>query len=375
MVYKFIYIDDTKDGIEQGTINGLQDGREIEITFRYPDDWEKLITELINSLPNFHGIILDLKLNDTPYAIGKSASYRGSTVAQELRTLSKENAIKNDFPIILISADEKLETSLDQTSKDLFDEVVSKNDLGSKIPYASFRNQLKGLADGYLFLNECEKTIDGILKVPQDVVLDIRFTDLFITKIQTQAPHVVARFLIREVLSRPTFLINEMYLATRLGVDMNSEDWSTLLGKYFSDFLYTGAFSNYCSRWWMPLIANFWEKNISTEFGLRNTEAGRKVQLLAEKTGLKNLRPITKAEKSKSNSFWVICKVTQVPIDTIDGFLISGQDDNYPWQDLEYLSVSEALRPTGNYAVSPIEKPRLQKLKIVLEQNEQRVRK
>lgn len=34
-----------------------------------------------------------------------------------------------------------------------------------------------------------------------------------------------------------------------------------------------------------------------------------------------------------------------VAIDTIDGLLIDGQDNNFPWQDKKYISIEEALRP------------------------------
>lgn len=376
MVYKYLYIDDTSDKIEQGTINGLQDGNELEIQFKFPNNWDDQMAELVKTLPNYHGLILDLKLNVKPYAEDKYANYRGSTVAQELRTLVKENGpLKKDFPIVLISADEAMDKSLDQTSLDLFDECISKNIIGSRLPYSMFKDRLKWLAEGYLYLNACDKNLAAILKVPDALTLDLRFIDKFNYIINKQVIHVIARFLLKEVIKKPTFLINEDYLAARLGIDKSSEDWKPFLEKHLASCKYLGAFSSNYTRWWMPLVESFWKTEISPDLNFRNTESAKKIELIIEKTGFQNLIPIKKQEKSRSNSFWVVCKATKVPIDTIDGFLVSGQDHNFPWQEPEYISVQEALRPTQHFTVSAIEKPRLQILKDFLEQNEQRVKK
>jgi len=377
MPYKFIYIDDTQDEIEKGTINGLQDGGEIEINFKKPADWETLILDVSNIMPDHQGIILDLRLNGTAYEENKYAQYRGSTLAQELRTLSKENPDSNDYPIILISADKNIEESLDQTSLDLFDFVVNKNKLGNdkQLSYPAFKNKLKWLADGYDYLNKNSKTIADILNEKELPTIDSRFLETF-TEVIAKPKHIIARFVIKQIIARPSFLINEDYLAARLGIDKSSEDWEALITNYLPATLkYTGAFSNYYQRWWMPLVEKFWEANISKDLRIRNTSATKKAGLIIEKSGYKNLKPITKAEKSKSDAFWVVCKVTGVPLDTIDGFIVGGQDDKYSWQESEYISLDEALRPTGNFGVSSIEKPRLQKLKDFFEQHEQRVRK
>lgn len=380
MAYKYIYIDDTRDAIEQGTINALQDGKEIEITFKSPNDWEAQMIDLKNILPNFQGIILDLRLNDIPYEVNKYAQYRGSTVAQELRTLAKENKFQNDFPIILISADNNLHKSLDPTSLDLFDFCVSKNRLEQTngISYLAFRNELKWLADGYSILNKLEKSIQTILNIENSNFIDIRFVDEF-NNLMDKPVHIIARFLNKEVIKKKTFLIDESYLAARLGIDIiGSKDWKSFIEKYLTDSLYKGAFSNYHSRWWMNGIETFWEKTISEEYNLRNLSATKRVEFIIKKTGFKNLTPIKKQPKSKSDSFWVICKATGVAIDTIDGFIVANQDHLFPWQEKEYVCIDEALRPKRIdlwKGVSSLEKNRLQLLKDYFDENETRARK
>lgn len=380
MAVKYIYIDDTKEKVEQGTINGIQDGGDIEVTFRFPKNWDEQIAELINLLPDHQGVILDLRLNDKADDKGYVAKYRGSSIAQELRTLAKENlSVKSDFPIVLISANEVMEQSLDKTSLDLFDECISKNDLGNElkgISYAHFKTILLCLAEGYDFLNRTEKKLGAILGIQEEVIPDFRFIEKFSELCDMGIVHVIARFVYKQVLDRPTFLINEKYLSARLGVDMQSEDWPELVKTHLSDAAYTGVFSNYRHRWWMPRIEAFWREKVGDEFNLRNTPAQKKVELLIEKTGLKRLSPLKIADKSRSDNFWVVCKATNVPLDTIDGFTISGREAIFPWQEPEYISISEALRPTVTppYTVSAPEKDRLRSLKALFEKHEQRLR-
>ncbi|TKT93341.1 hypothetical protein [Dyadobacter frigoris] len=376
MAYKYIYIDDTQNEIEQGTINGLEIGREIEITFKKPADWETLISSITEMMPDYNGIILDLRLNGNPYEGNKYAQYRGSTLAQELRTLSKESLESKDFPIILVSADENLEKSFDPTSLDLFDLIVSKNILGNdkKMPFELFRDKLKWLSDGYNYLNECDNSIEGILgrkPIPQ---LDTRFLDALRANLE-KPKHIIARFLTKQIIGRPTFLIDERYLSARLGVDRRSGDWGKLINNFLpADMKYVGAFSNYYTRWWMQDLYLFWEEKVSDTFDIRSTGSKKKVELLSAKSGLTKLTPLEKQSDSKSDSFWVICKATGVAIDTTDAFIIAGQDDKHAWQEHEYVSVKEALRPTAFFGITSIEKPRLEKLKAFLEKNEKRVR-
>ncbi len=377
MPYNFIYVDDTFENLEQGTINALQDGGDIVIDFKRPNDWEELMTELTRDLPNNNGLILDLRLNGNPYEGNNYAKYRGSTLAQELRTLAKENLGQKDYPIVLISADKNIELSLDQTSYDLFEMVVNKNHLGNdkKLSYAAFKNKLCWLSEGYDYLNVNDKSKEYILGRKEIPALDPRFLES-LTNVLNKPGHILARFIIKEIIGRPTFLINEAYLAARLGIDPTSPDWPKFVNEIIpSDACYTGAFSSRYPRWWMNEIEKFWNENFPGQ-KLRNLPASKRLELISAKFNLTDLKAPTRTAKSKSDAFWVVCKATGVPLDTTDGFMISGQDDKYSWQESQYISIDEALRPTQDYLnISSIEKPRLQKLKEIFEQHEQRVRK
>jgi CheY-like chemotaxis protein len=157
MAHNYIYIDDTFGNLEKGTINALQKGNEIQINFTFPaDSWEDQIEVFTSQLPQNDGVLIDLRLNDIANSNGLNAQFRGSSVAQELRTLVKEKVIASDFPIVLISANNKIEESLDKTSYDLFDYVINKNNIEQPngITFKEFRRLLITLSEGYKVLNK-----------------------------------------------------------------------------------------------------------------------------------------------------------------------------------------------------------------------------
>ena len=375
-MYKYVYIDDTQDQIEIGTINGIKQGGKIDVTFIKPGLWEQKITELTELLKTSQGLIVDLRLNDLPYDDNNRAQYRGSTIAQELRTLVKEKTII-DIPIFLISADEKLDESLDKTSLDLFDGVISKNTIGNTgISFADFIKMLCAYAEAYLFI-EGHKDITQLLKLDDTKLLDTRFIDEFQKAVQ-YPNHVVIRFIGKEFIQKTTVLVSEDILAARLGIDKSSEDWVLLKEEFLKPFFYTGILSEFYERWWWPQIEDWWYTKISQETTIRTLSATERIELLKTlKKGLR-LKPASMSEKSKSDKYWTICKAQKFPIDTIDGFLIAGQDNNFPWQEKEYVSNDEALRPQDNDAwksVATIEKNRLQSMKDFYGKKEQRVRR
>lgn len=375
MAYNYIYVDDVKDGLEKGVIRGLEGTGHLKILFHRPsEDWTIQIANLKEELPKANGLILDLRLNDNPNENGQYAQYRGSSVAQELRTLVKENEIKFDFPIILISANEKLVESLDPTGIDLFDACISKNTLGTddEHSYEKLISRLISLAIGYEYLNNNAKNVISILGIEDDSIIDIRFKDKF-NDILSQPVHTVARFVIKQILERPSFLIDEDYLSARLGVDQSSLGWPELLEKIKS-FKYSGIFNEYYQRWWMPKIEIWWEELTAGEVNLKNMTSDIRVEILSAKLNL-DLKPIIKSQKAKSSSFWTVCMITRLPIDTVDGFVVADQDNIHPWQEKRYISIEEALRPTKKDKwkdVATLEKKRLQTVKELYAKADQR---
>lgn len=373
MAYKYIYIDDLFGKLELGTINGLKYGDKLTVEHFLPNTWEALIEHLTIIMADADGLLLDLRLEVFAFdEEGHKAKYKGSTLAQELRTLVKEKKIKNDFPIVLISGDAIIEQSLDKTSYDLFEAVIEKEKLGNEISYAELRDKLCSFSKAYKDLNTMDvKNIENVLHVDPEF-LDVRFRTIF-EDIIGYPNHIITRFVLKQVLQRPSFLIDESTLAARLGVDKNSDNWLKFSTEVLKDAVYDGLFSDYYKRWYMPIIEDWWESDVSDEVILRSLPAVKRVELLNSKFNL-DLAPLIKDDESKSSSFWTICMATQKPIDTVDGFLIADQDNSYPWQEKQYVCLNEALREL-NFKVAPIEKNRLQILKNHYEEIQKRVRK
>jgi CheY-like chemotaxis protein len=382
MPYKYLYIDDVKDGNEVGVINGLNNGGYLQVDFMQPKEWDVMFNKEINENPNpdylpqilsqYDGLILDLRLYDNANDAGYTATYRGSTVAQEIRTLVKERSILKDIPIVLITANENVDTSLDETGKNLFDTIVKRSNIGD---YEKLRGKLISLANGYNYLNQQEKTIEKLLNYDRIDTVDFRFLQDF-SEIKDQPPHVVARFLSKYILDKPSFLIDSFYLSSRLGVSIESEDWEKLKEIHLKGFKYNGPFSDFDERWWMNDIENWWDENFKDCY-LRSLTSKERSNLINAKFSLK-LAPIEKTVRSSSEKFWTVCKVTKAAIDNVDGFIIAGQDNNFPWQEKEYISKDEALRPTNKDLwkdIAMIDKDRLEKLKSLLAVTEQRIKK
>ncbi|MFH7018628.1 hypothetical protein [Flavobacterium sp. FlaQc-47] len=382
MPYKYLYIDDVKDGNEVGVINGLKNGGHLEVDFMQPKEWDVMFTKDISDKPNtdylpeiltqYDGLILDLRLYDNANDDGYTATYRGSTVAQEIRTLVKEKSILKDIPIVLITANENVDTSLDETGKNLFDAIVKRSNIGN---FEKLRLKLISLANGYSYLNQVEKTLDKILAYERIDTIDFRFLQDF-SEIKDQPSHVIARFLSKYILQKPSFLVDEYYLSARLGASMKSDDWQKFKETYLIGFKYSGPFSDYEERWWMNDVESWWDENFKDYF-LRSLSAKERVELLNTKFEIK-LLPIEKTFRSTSEKFWTVCKVTKAAIDNVDGFIIAGQDNNFPWQEKEYISKDEALRPTNKDLwkdIAMIDKDRLEKLKSLLAVAEQRIKK
>lgn len=82
---------------------------------------------------------------------------------------------------------------------------------------------------------------------------------------------------------------------------------------------------------------------------------------------LSGLIAANRLDKADSDEFWTVCKAINKPIDTIDGLLIEGQDNLYPWQESEYVSIEAALNRTNIDVwkrLADIEKERYNDLKI-----------
>ncbi len=260
MTTKFYYIDD--DPNSQNKVQGFENEDLDIVAMQHKDSWEEEFSFLNDEKDQFDGIILDLKLDDLPNSNGKRADFRGTSLAQEIRTRQKEGSM-NSFPIILFSANDKTQQALENSGKDLFDILINKSMLDD-IAFSRFTPQLIDLSDGYKRLTDSSLAIINEVLQIDEMILDSRFVGEY-NKNKECPVHIQSRFLITEFLTKQGLVIDEDVLAARLGIDKsNSDDWPNLL-KRLSEAKYQGVFCNGWPRWWMQLVEQWWTETIKAE--------------------------------------------------------------------------------------------------------------
>ena len=98
MAIQYFYIDDDPNSHDK--IQGFECDNLVIKAVQHQDSWEEQLNYLKTNEQPLDGLILDLKLDDLPNNHHKRAEFRGTSLAQEIRTRQKEGGLKG-FPIIL----------------------------------------------------------------------------------------------------------------------------------------------------------------------------------------------------------------------------------------------------------------------------------
>ncbi|MBT1712316.1 hypothetical protein KK062_29000 [Fulvivirgaceae bacterium PWU5] len=371
MAIKYLYLDDNKFETVNGQVNALNSNRaELEVTHQQPvGDWERERDFFLNEFSKkFDGLIVDLRLDDEPNSQGRQSFYKGTSLAQELRTLSTEKKF-NEVPIILLSASANILESLDNTGKDLFDIRIPKERLQGD-EFKVIRARMVALGNGYKFLSGLKQRTDeydwstAVFKVKQEV-LDNRF---FI-KARTlfgEPTHSFVSFLIKSLLSCDGLLICHWTLAARIGLDPKKSPDCDKLIAFFDSALYRGVLNEGWRLWWADDAEKILSSWFPPDVSVRDVNAIDRIEIIKTQTKLSGLTAAEPLEYSKSTSFWTHCFGTKRPLDPIDGLVITNQDNVAPWEERKYISIFEALTRKHISAwrdVSATELDRLQKIK------------
>lgn len=347
MDVKFLYIDDDKVQTSKEKVQGFElKGRLTIVPNQHKGTWEEQLKFIKDNENSMNGLILDLRLDDFPNENAQYAGFRGTSLAQEIRTRQKETALAS-FPIVLFSANDKLQQSLENSGKDLFDICIDKSKVNTDT-FTIVTPQLISLAEGYMSLKD-NKNISNILNVDITLIDDRFVSEL--SQLLNNPVHIISQFIIYELIEKQGLLINEQVLAARLGVDIvNSQDWDKAKDSLVSA-KYNGVFSGGWQRWWMPLIEKWWNETVKADTYLRSTPATEKIEIIKSALQLNNLQAAQKIEKADSEEFWTVCNGYDKPLDPVDGLIIEGQEKLYPWQEPEYVSVDAALKSKNKDAV------------------------
>jgi len=333
-VYKYLYIDDEKITKTNKTIysyiNKLSNDS-LFIEYKHVDEINSK-DFFINHLNEYSGILMDLRTDE----LSELSNFTGSVWGQHIRDIVTSGQVDIDIPIVLFSTDDNLRKTYfkDMTSNNIFDRFLTKD----KIPDNAI-DKLISLAHGYKQIMKT-KDFNNLLKI--DISnLDERMFSRFHGSSVDIPTHEYAQMILKDLIYAKGVLINEKYLASRLGIDKdNSEDWEELK-KRFEEAKYKGVFSDGWDRWWMFKVDDVFEK-ISDTY-LSYLDAKERVAILKEMLNLENLNFFQPIEENYSYDYWTVCKALAKPLDPMEGFRVYSTSEPKSWQEYEYVSLFALL--------------------------------
>lgn len=365
MVIKYLYLDDENIGTVKPYSKAVMgDGKDVVIDVVHPAAFQGNSSLLFEKLKDYQGIILDWRLDETTDSEKKKFDSRASSVAQEIRTRATQKKF-HSMPIVLWSQKSKFLATYqdDFTAHDLFDLTYKKEFVSEN--FKLVREQLQSMALGYQtifeYKNERTFTFNDLLGLGESV-LDIRIQERFKSKNHTV--HEIARFIFRDLISRPGLLIDESRLAARLGIDKgNSAGWAKLL-ELLRQYKYTGPFGEAWPRWWAYGVEKEWwtSLNINDKKPLGLLLAEERVSLLKKATKIKGLNTALPIKENYHTRFYTICEYHKEPLDIVDGVIIA-EPDPEAWQERRYISLDTALERLGDFKPHPTEVERLRQIK------------
>jgi hypothetical protein len=327
---KYLYIDDEKNETIDAYINKLTN-ENLTIEYKHVDDVNSE-DFFINNLKNYDGILLDLRTDE----FSETSNFTGSVWGQHIRDLVTNKKVDIDIPIVLFSTDKKLRETYfkDMTSNNIFDRFLTKDN----IPDNAIE-KLISLANGYKQILET-KDFNDLLKI--DISnLDERIFSRFHGSSVDIPTHEYAQMILKDLIYAKGVLLNEKYLASRLGVDRgNSDDWDKVKEK-FSNAKYNGVFSDAWDRWMMYEVDDIFEEIADTY--LSYLDAKERVGILKDKLKLTELNYPELIEENSSYDYWTVCKALKKPLDQMEGFRVYSTSEPKPWQEYEYVSLYALL--------------------------------
>ena len=348
MACKYQYIDNNSIALIESTARGWQENGKIDIIPLTAMGWNEQVSAIETFLSeNTDGFILDWRLNERNRT---EVRYSAEALAEQIRFFLKQRNAA--IPIIIVS--QSINTFREIYKNDLnvnglFDAQYSKDELNQ----LENKNQLIAIAGAYKTLNElqADNTIEQDSKIMRMLDVDSLsgfFSDLLETIQQETDTSVsaISQFVLQEMIKKPGKLIDEEWLAARLGIDKAaSNDWQRLKDEHLINAKYTGIFAGAWDRWWTNRVEDWW--NQYTSRPLQATKAQERVELIRISTNLVGLQAAQLLPLCTSEQFWVICEGYKKPMSSSDGMVIAGQSKLHPWQQKRYVSIHATLNNVG----------------------------
>lgn len=363
---KYLCIDDQQDSTIDPLLAKLESDGLIAFERWTPKNLEDQLPAIegfIRSQNGAFGLLLDLRLDVDVDEHGNRVSYRGPTLAQELRTRMAENQIPS-FPITLWSVNTKFQKSYfgDESSHDLFDGVFGKDREVADCPDAVSK-KLLALAIGYESLRSLTKeSLISTLGLIDEAgsPLYSQFLDEYSQIFMENTTHEVAHFLLNELIKAEGLLVSEEMIAARLGVSISGsgEEWEKLK-ESFGIARYEGPFYQAWPRWWWFRIEDWWASLQDENNDLGSLTSAERVDFLNKVLSV-NLVASQPILPKYSSHFSTLCVGTSAPLDPVDGLRVVRRSSRN-WQDTSYVSIHAALERLGreNWRLDPLERDRL----------------
>lgn len=374
-VIKYLCIDDELNGPADDLLSRIENVRDdIKMDRMIPGVLDVQVKDIVDEAkknPHAFGLLLDLRLDLVANSEHKRVSYRGPTLAQELRTRMTEKSSPS-FPIVLWSIDANFAKSFskDNTSHDLFDVVYGKDQQILRSP-DEVAAEMHALVAGYACLTEARRsqrrsTSASILGLQSKEVGGVYGT--MVSKlddaIKNHPIHSAAQIIVKQLIGRSGLLVDQHMLAARLGVDLTvaGDSWPVLL-KRLTQAEYSGPFSSGWKRWWWFRVEDWWNGLPKQQINLRGSDADARVKFLNKQFHLSLVASLG-IDQSYSTRFFTLCVASEKPLDPVDGLRVV-QTDKVDWQDTRYVSVDAALRRVAKekWKIDPLDRGRFDQIK------------
>lgn len=323
MSFKGIFIDDTEEAAHYASLLSTPGEGGVTIEYQPVTDAVELAGRIFASALDL--VVLDFRLDENLNGLDPKHSYLGSGLAQLLR----DKAIARpdlDFPIVLVSAEEKFEKFYrpDSTAHDLFDRTYGKEH-ATEVPDL-VAAQIHDLCVGYRLLKETWADPNvrmSIFSLRHDEREVIENQEIRLGLCTVAAPHLAANFVLRSVIDRAGILLSDNDVIARLGISSIEPvvDYLTERG-----VRYEGIFGKGWRRWWTHRFNELAE----AEFGRRPTTmtGEERASILRGKLSLNVDPAISRWNKSSKEKFAVACASCSHPTEIRHS--VSAFDPNVP---------------------------------------------
>lgn len=342
---------------------------ELRIEVQRPGRMRETVAAIAELAPQ--GLLLDVALTNALDDDEQPIGFDGIALAQQVRTLQTRARTPGasdglpEFPIVRLSKRDVVReyVNKDSTSDDLFDEHVDK-EVVLEEPAVAARIVLALATDYPLVIAFADRAPDdghlaSLLGCDPSLVARLDPRVLLGLRRRGAPAHVLARFIVVELLGRAGPLVDAELLAVRLGINAQlSEDWPALLDGLEAS-RYRGAFDSGYARWWMALSFDWWQRDVDPDRTPQRLSASERVELLKKATGLDRLVAIEPTADSPGLRPWNLCWTSRRPVDPAEGFPLLPVYGMETWHDTEYLCLEEALRRPQDARLSPTERARI----------------